>query len=166
LTAGTYSLTVIDGTGCSLKRNTVIDCDETYVSYQTYVMGAEKFNIENLTKYGLLQMLNQGFDDLTSGNTSCGLVSATFGIKVSVNPLGTSASSNFFTTTSLVTAPADNQYYNAVKSLLSTISGIGNVIIDDSINQITIETNPGNTTLNGQEIVVDLTIVYDIMCIS
>ena len=166
LTAGTYSLTVVDSTGCSLKRTGIIDCDANYVSYQTYVMGSEKFNIESLTKYGLLQMMNEGFNDLTSGNTSCSLVSATFGVKVSVNPLGTTASSNFFTSTSLVSAPADNQYYNAVKSLLSTISGIGNVIIDESNNQITIETNPGNTTLNGQEIVVDLTIVYDIMCIS
>jgi hypothetical protein len=93
-------------------------------------------------------------------------VSATFGVTVSVNPLGTSASSNFFTSTSLVESPTDNQYYDTVKNLLSAISGIGNVIIDDSNNQITIETNPGNTTLNGQEIVVDLTIVYDIMCIS
>jgi uncharacterized protein (DUF2141 family) len=166
LTAGTYSLTVVDNAGCSLKRTGIIDCDATYVSYQTYVMGSEKFNIESLTKYGLLQMLNEGFNDLTSGNTSCSLVSATFGVKVSVNPLGTTASSNFFTTTSLVNAPADNQYYDTVKNLLSTISGIGNIIIDDSNNQITIETNPGDTSLNGQEIVVDLTIVYDIMCIS
>jgi len=166
LTAGTYSLTVVDNAGCSLKRTSIIDCDETYVSYQTYVMGSEKFNVESLTKYGLSQMLNEGFNDLTSGNTSCGLVSATFGVKISVNPLGTTASSNFFTTTSLVTAPTDNQYYDTVKNLLSTISGIGNIIVDDSNNQITIETNPGDTSLNGQEIVVDLTIVYDIMCIS
>ena len=166
LTAGTYSLTVVDNAGCSLKRTSIIDCDANYVSYQTYVMGSEKFNIESLTKYGLLQMLNEGFNDLTSGNTSCSLVSATFGVKVSVNPLGTTANSNFYTTTSLVNVPTDNQYYDTVKNLLSTISGIGNIIVDDSNNQITIETNPGDTSLNGQEIVVDLTIVYDIMCIS
>jgi uncharacterized protein (DUF2141 family) len=166
LTAGTYSLTVIDSTGCSLKRTSAINCDATYVSYQTYIMGSEKFNVQSLTKYGLLQMLNEGFNDLTSGNTSCSLVSATFGVKVSVNPLGTTTNSNFFTTTSLVNAPTDNQYYDTVKSLLSSISGIGNVTIDDSNNQITIETSPGNTSLNGQEIIVDLTIVYDIMCIS
>jgi uncharacterized protein (DUF2141 family) len=166
LTAGTYSLTVVDSTGCSLKRTSIIDCDANYVSYQTYVMGSEKFHVESLTKYGLSQMLNEGFNDLTSGNTSCSLVSATFGVKISVNPLGTTASSNFFTTTSLVNSPTDNQYYDTVKSLLSSISGIGNVTVDESNNQITIETSPGNTSLNGQEIVVDLTIVYDIMCIS
>jgi SprB repeat len=166
LTAGTYSLTVIDSTGCSLKRTSVINCDATYVSYQTYIMGSEKFNVQSLTKYGLLQMLNEGFNNLTSGNTSCSLVSATFGVKVSVNPLGTTTNSNFFTTTSLVNVPTDNQYYDTVKNLLSSISGIGNVTIDDSNNQITIETSPGNTSLNGQEIIVDLTIVYDIMCIS
>jgi hypothetical protein len=40
------------------------------------------------------------------------------------------------------------------------------VTIDALNNQITVTTDPGDTTLNGQEIVVELTIVYDIMCLS
>ena len=32
--------------------------------------------------------------------------------------------------------------------------------------QITIETSRGNTSLEGQEIIIDLVIVYDIMCLS
>jgi len=74
LTAGTYSLIIVDDNGCSLSRTTNITCDATYVSYQTYVMGSELFNIQSQTKYGLLQMLNDGYDDLTSGNTSCSIV--------------------------------------------------------------------------------------------
>ena len=97
LTAGTYSLTVVDANGCSLTRNTTITCNSNYASYQTYVMGAEIFNIQSPTKFGLLQMLNEGFFDLTSGNTSCDLISATFTAKVSVNPSGIVASQNFFT---------------------------------------------------------------------
>jgi hypothetical protein len=166
LTAGTYSLTVIDSDGCSLERFTDITCDASYVSYQTYVMGSEVFNIQSQTKYGLLQMLNDGYDDLTSGNTSCNLISATFTVKVSVNPLGLTTSDTFFTTTSLVVAPTDNDYYDTVVSLLQTIPGIGNVTVDSGNNQITIETISGNTTLDGQEIIVELIIVYDTICLT
>ena len=166
LTAGTYNLTVVDNNSCSLTRSTTIDCNTNYVSYQTYVMGAEVFNISSPTKYGLLQMLNEGFYDLTTGNTSCDLVNATFTAKVSVSPLGLNASQTFFTSTSLVSAPTDNQYYNTVKNLLLSIPGIGNVTIDQLNNQITIETSRNNTSLQGQEIIIDLVIVYDIMCLS
>jgi hypothetical protein len=129
-------------------------------------MGSEVFNIQSQTKYGLLQMLNDGYDDLTSGNTSCSLISATYTVKVSVNPLGLTTSDTFFTTTSLVVAPTDNQYYDTVVSLLQTIPGIGNVTVDSGNNQITIETSPGNTTLDGQEIIVELIIVYDTICLT
>jgi uncharacterized protein (DUF2141 family) len=166
LTAGTYSLTIIDSNNCSLTRNTTIECDANYISYQTYVMGAEVFNIQSQTKYGLLQMLNEGYNDITSGNVDCSLVSATFGVTVSVNPLGLTTSQDFFTSTSLVSAPTDNLYYDTVTSLLQTIPGIGTITINALDNQITIQTVPGNNTLNGQEIVIDLTIVYDTMCLS
>jgi hypothetical protein len=166
LTADTYSLTVVDSVGCSLTRSALIDCQGLYVSYQTYVMGSEQFSIQSQTKYGLLQMLNEGFDDLTNDKVSCDLLSAVFGVKVSVNPMGLTTSQNFFTGTTLVSAPSDNLYYDTVKNLLLTIPGVGGVTIDALNNQITVTTDPGDTTLNGQEIVVELTIVYDIMCLS
>jgi hypothetical protein len=111
-------------------------------------------------------MLNDGFDDLTSGNTSCSLISATYTVNVSVNPLGLTASDTFFTTTSLVVAPTDNEYYDTVVSLLQTIPGIGNVTVDAGNNQITIETNPNSNSLDGQEIIVELLIVYDTICLT
>jgi uncharacterized protein (DUF2141 family) len=166
LTGGSYSLTVVDANGCTLTRNATITCNKNYASYQTYVMGAEVFNIASPTKFGLLQMLNEGFFDLTTGNTSCDLISATFTAKVSVNPAGLTAQQDFFTSTSLVQAPSDNTWYNTVKSLLLSIPGVGNVTIDQLNNQITIETSRNNTSLEGQEIVLDLVIVYDIICLS
>lgn len=166
LTAGTYSLTIVDANGCSLTRSTNISCNKNYTSYQTYTMGAEIFNIQSPTKFGLLQMLNEGYYDLTTGNTSCDLISATFTAKVSVNPSGIVASQNFFTSTSLVQAPTDNQWYNTVRTLLLGIPGVGNVTIDQLNNQITIETSRNNTSLEGQEIVIDLIIDYDIICLS
>ena len=166
LTAGTYSLTVVADDGCTLTRSTIIDCSALNVSYQTYVMGGEQFTIQSQTKYGLLQMLNEGFNDLTSDKVNCDLLSAVFGVKVSVNPLNLTTSQNFFTSTSLVSAPSDNLYYDTVKDLLLTVPGIGGVTFDSITNQIKVSTRAGDTTLNGQEIVVELTIVYDIMCLS
>jgi hypothetical protein len=46
------------------------------------------------------------------------------------------------------------------------VPGVGDVIIDQLNNQITIETSRDNTSLQGQEIIIDLVIVYDIICLS
>lgn len=166
LTAGTYSLTVVDDNGCSLTRNTNISCDTNYTSYQCYVMGEEIFNIQSPTKLGLLQMLNEGYADLTENNTNCDLISAVFIAKVNVNPVGLSASSTFFTATTLNNPPSDNLWYNTIKSLLLSVPGVQSVTIDQINNQITIATSPSNNSLNGQEIVVELSIVYNIICLT
>ena len=166
LTGGTYSLTIVDNNGCSLGRTASITCNQNYASYRTYVMGEEIFRVTSPTKFGLLQMLNEGYYDLTSGNTSCDLINATFTVNVSVNPAGLTTSQTFFTSTSLVQVPTDNLYYNTVRQLLLSVPGVGNVSIDALNNQITIETSRDNTSLQGQEIIIDLIIVYDIMCLS
>ena len=127
-------------------------------------MGGEDFIIKPQSKYGILQMLNEGFNDLTIGNIGCKLNSAIFGVTVSVNPLGLMASENFFIGTTLTSVPSDNLYYETVRSLLLTIPGIDDVIFNPSNNQITISTIPDDITLNGQRIIVELTIVYDISC--
>ena len=166
LSGGTYSLRVVDSNGCTLQRSTTISCNTNYTSYQSYVMGAEEFQIQSPTKLGLLQMLNEGYVDLTSGNTNCNLISAIFTAKVSVNPAELIGSETFFTATTLNNPPSDNLWYDTIQQLLLTIPGILNVIIDPINNQITISTNPQTNSLNGQEIIVELEIVYDIICLT
>jgi hypothetical protein len=166
LTAGTYSLSVVDSAGCTLSRSTTISCNTNYTSYQCYVMGEEVFNIQSPSKFGLLQMLNEGYVDLTSGNTNCVLISAQFTAKVFAQPIGLNAQSMFFTSTSLNTPPSDNLWYDTIKQLLLSIPGILSVTIDQLNNQITIATNPASNSLDGQEIVVELAIEYDIMCLT
>ena len=166
LTAGTYSLSIVDSVGCSLSRSTTITCNTNYTSYQCYVMGQEVFNIQSPTKFGLLQMLNEGYVDLTTGNTNCSLISAIFTAKVSAQPIGLNAQNTFFTATTLNNPPSDNLWYDTIKQLLLSIPGILSVTIDQLNNQITIATNPASNSLDGQEIIVELAIEYDIMCLT
>lgn len=167
LTGGTYTLTIIDSNGCTKKRKTCVVCDENLVSYQTYLMGSEKIQVEAPTKLGLLQMLNEGFFDLTEDNSECHLNSAIYSIKVTINPSGFTSSETIpFTSTTLNQVPADNLYYDTLKNLLLTVPGISSVVIDPLNNQITIQTNPANPVLNNQQIIIELIIFYDIICLT
>jgi uncharacterized protein (DUF2141 family) len=163
LTAGTYSVTVVDSTGCSLRRTTEVVCSQSFISYQLYAMGQEEFQLQSGTKCGLLQMLNEGFVDLTSLNESCVLNSAVFIAKVSVDPTGLTYTNAFFTATTLNQAPSDNLWYNTLTSLLQSVPGIQSVSIDALSNKITLQTAVGGP-LNNQIITVDVLIEYDITC--
>jgi hypothetical protein len=83
-----------------------------------------------------------------------------------VTPLDLTTSETFYTSTSLGNVPDDNLYYDTITQLLLSIPGIGNVIVNPLDNVITIETAKGNDTLIGQEIVIDLIIEYDIICLT
>jgi uncharacterized protein (DUF2141 family) len=61
LTAGTYSVTVVDSNGCSLSKSTNIICDSKYSSFETYIMGSEPLTLQPATKCGIIQFLNEGF---------------------------------------------------------------------------------------------------------
>ena len=165
LTGGTYSLIVTDSNGCSLARQTTIDCDATYVSVQCYTMGADTFNIISPTKRGINQILMEGFNDLTSGNTDCQLISAVYTAKVQVQPQNTILTETFYSGTSLVDVPSDNLWYNTLEDLLESIPGVSDVTIDPLNNQITIKAVQGGP-LTNQEIIVELIIVYDIICLQ
>jgi hypothetical protein len=93
-------------------------------------------------------------------------VTATFYAQVLVNPLGTSVSELFFTATTLNVGPSDNLWYNTIRTILLSINGVSGVTIDQLNNQITIQTSTSNFSLNGQEIIIKLNIVYDIMCLT
>ena len=165
LTGGTYSLTLIDSNGCSLKRNTIIACDATISAYEIYPMGGQLFEIIQ-TQFGLQQMLNQGYDQLTSGRTDCSLISATYNLNVYVEPSGISGTTTFYTSTSITDIPADNLYYDAAQSLLLSVPGVQNVIVNPVSNEITIQSSTTNTELIGKTIILKLFIDYNIICLS
>ena len=165
LTGGTYSLTLIDSNGCSLKRDTIIACDATISAYEIYPMGGQLFEIIQ-TQFGLQQMLNQGYDQLTSGRTDCSLISATYNLNVYVEPSGISGTTTFYTSTSITDIPADNLYYDAAQSLLLSVPGVQNVIVNPVLNEITIQSSTTNTELVGKTIILKLFIDYNIICLT
>ena len=120
-----------------------------------------------LTKqFGLQQMLNQGYDQLTSGRTDCSLISATYNLNVYVEPSGISGTTTFYTSTSITDIPADNLYYDAAQSLLLSVPGVQNVIVNPVSNEITIQSSTTNTELVGKTIILKLFIDYNIICLT
>ena len=165
LSAGTYSLSILDDAGCVLQRNTRITCPTLYTSYQTYTMGSENLTIDSEVPFGIQQMLNDGYQDLITGETGCTLNQTIFTAKVSVEPMGLSTSQDFYTGTTLNDFPGDNIWYDTVVALVYTVPGVGNVIADPLTNQLLIQTNPSNPMLVNQKISVELIIDYDINCL-
>jgi hypothetical protein len=165
LTGGTYSLVIQDANDCSFGALTTIECTQTYVSYQTYTMGTDEFVIVSPTKCGIIQILNDGFADLTSGFTGCVLLNAEYIAKVQVQPQGIVLTNSFYNGTSLVDVPSDNLWYTTIENMLESIVGIVDVVIDPLNNQITIKADPSSSIID-QQIIVELVIVYDIECES
>ena len=167
LTAGTYSVTIVDSNGCSKTASTQIQGSSNIVSLQTYTMGAEVFAIESPTKQGILQMLNEGFLDFTSANTSCVLIDAIYEVRLTINPGGPNQSVFLpFTSTTLNQVPSDNLYYDTLKAMLLAVPGIANVTINALNNQLIINSVPNDTSLNGKQLVSDLVIYYNIICLE
>jgi hypothetical protein len=171
LTAGTYSLTLIDSNGSYAQRTTTVDGSTLISSYKKYTVSQETFNISTSAKYSMLKMLNEGFYDLTSGNAGCQLVSATFNAKVLVQPYGTEAIEPFYISNSLVTPPNDNIWYDTIKSMILKVRGVGDVIIDELNNKLLIISDVNNAdivdgTVTAINIKVYLLIDYVINCNS
>lgn len=170
LTAGTYSLVVIDTNGSNQKRTIEIPKINKISSYETFTMGEQQVQVNTEGKYSLSKMLNEGYIDIISGYTGCELVSASFTAKVNVKPYNFQSSNTFFTTTSLLVSPEDNLWYDTAKELLLSVQGVSNVIIDELNNKFTIEGDLSVPNVVGGNnpisISLSLSIDYNISCIS
>ncbi len=166
LTGGTYHLTITDSNGCSLRRDIELECTNIYTSYQTYSVYDNPFELSLSNKRGMLELLNEGFNDLTSGNTSCDLLMAKFIAEVNINPSGYSDSLIFYISMSKTEIPYDNQWFDAIKLLLLKIDYIEDVLINPINNTLTIVSKQNSNELLGQVIEVNLKILYEIICLS
>jgi hypothetical protein len=108
---------------------------------------------------------------VTSGNSGCNLVSATFSAKLVVQPYGTEVIEPFYVTNSLVVPPSDNTWQDTIKSMILKVKGVGNVIIDELNNKLIIISDIDNQdivngTIAAINIKVYLLIDYEINCLS
>ena len=175
LTAGTYSLEVIDDNGCVFTRTTTLIGTTQYSTYQSYNICSQDFvDTGVLGKRGILQMLYEGYFDLTSGDTNCVLNSAIFTADVMVN--GVVQQSIFYTSTGFEDTPTDNDWVTAITNLLYTFGGISSVIVNLDTNQIIITSGcqtegegcqtKSVTTLDDANVKISLNIDYDISCVE
>ena len=162
LTAGTYSLTVTDDDGCQQTLTKDVICGTNYVGYELYNVCEGNFVETPSSKLGLLQMLNQGFNDLTAGETDCILNDAQFILNLNIG--STAYTSIFYYTTSLLDVPSDDLYVTTLTNLLNQVPNLGAIDINLNDNTIKINTDCAKT-LEGVEVKIDLKIIYDICCI-
>lgn len=166
LSAGTYSLTITDDNGCTNTRTITINGNTILNSYQTFNVCNSDFtnNGQNIAK-GLKQMLLEGFYDLTIDDTNCILNHAIFEASVSVS--GVTKVDSFYTGTTLLEYPTEEQWNGVIEGLLTTYDGIGSVTFNIEDNTMTILSDCNSTiSLNDAEVVIDLKIYYDISCVS
>jgi hypothetical protein len=167
LSAGTYSLTVIDDDGCASTRDIVLTGN--YILSNTSLFEVCDSTITStgvLTERTISKMFTEGYLDVTDNCVDCLFSSATFSAYTSV--AGTGFSQTFYTATTLNTVPTEAQWYTAVETLLSGVTGIGDVVVDTTNNTITINTDcqESTTGLSNQTITVQLKIGYVINCVS
>ena len=175
LTAGTYSLEVIDSNNCSITKTITLYGTTQYSSYQTFNICAQDFiDTGVLGRRGILQMMYEGYYDLTSGDTNCILNSAIFTADITVS--GVTQQSVFYTSTGFDDVPTDNDWVSAITNLLYTFEGISSVSIDIEKNQVLITSGCNQegvgcqtksvTALDDVNIVINLNIDYDISCVA
>lgn len=166
LSAGTYTLQIIDSNFCTRTKSVTITAPTFYSSAGTFTICSSVFGNISYQKKGVFQMLMDGFSQLTVGGEGCVLTSATFTAEVIVN--GTSYTNLFYSTTNFSSIPSDNLFADTVKNILLSVYGVGDVQINYDNNTITIFTDcnlPG-VILAGALIEINLIIDYGIACIS
>jgi hypothetical protein len=166
LTSGIYFLELSDSNGCTLTKSISVSCGNLVnSSYQVFNICEETFTETSNQKRGIVQMYNEGYQDLISGD-NCIFNFANFIVEITI---GTELySTTFFTSYSLTSYPSDNQFIEAIQSTINSAYGVGNVSIDSSLNIVVISSdcNLSYDILQDMNIMIDLKIEYDLSCQS
>lgn len=173
LTAGTYSCTITDVSGCTLTKFKTLFGTKKYTGYTYYNVCSDEFkNSDIITKRGIRSMFMEGFSDLTSGDTNCIITAATFSIYAQIG--SQSAQTQFYSSSGLTDYPSDQIWANTIVDTLDSFLGISGTTVDVLSNRVTVQTTcedipkgclivPLNP-LQDNEILVKLLINYNIAC--
>ena len=168
LTPADYNVTVYDSTGCFLQSETVTILSTTTSSYSSnYNICQTSIGTSYFAKQKKIsQVFFDGYIDSTTGSTQCDLVQAVFTSNIYVN--NTLYQDSFYTATTVteVLNIPDSAWETSIQNTLTSVYGIGEVLINVLNNQISINTDcnlPGDI-LAGAYILIDLVIDYEIKC--
>lgn len=166
LSAGTYTLTVVDDNGCESTSSVIVNGDVLLSSYQVYnVCDSDLTNYGEIILKGPKQMLLDGFYSLTSDDENCVLNQSIFEAVVELS--GVTKTEQFFTGSTLNEYPTIEQWDNVIKEILLTYDGIGSVNFDIDKNTMTILTDCNSEiSLIDVGVIINMTIYYDISCVS
>lgn len=175
LTAGTYTLEVVDNNGCLYTKTIILNGTNNVGSYQTFNICNSQFQKTDIIgKRGIQQMYNEGFYDLTFDDTNCVVNSAEFTLQVFVD--GETKDINFYTSSGITDFPSDVVWVDTVVNTLKSFNGIGEVVVNYQNNTIQIfntcittgsTCNQQNVNLlSDAKITINLLINYDISCVS
>jgi surface protein len=172
LSGGTYSLEIVDSSGCTYTKTVTLSGSDKKLSYQTYNICNDNFQSTGiLGKRGMQQMLSEGFKDLTYDDTGCILKSANFIADITVDGVNTQQS--FYVSSGLTDFPSDYAWGQAITEVLESYDGISKVEINYSTNEIKIynkcveiEGCQPETIyyLSDANIVINLKLEYNISC--
>ena len=172
LSGGTYSLEIIDSSGCTYTKTVTLSGSDKKLSYQTYNICNDNFQSTGiLGKRGMQQMLSEGFKDLTYDDIGCILKSSNFIADITVDGVNTQQS--FYVSSGLTDYPSDYAWGQAITEVLESYDGISKVEINYTTNEIKIynkcveiEGCQPETIyyLSDANIVINLKLEYNISC--
>jgi hypothetical protein len=164
---GAYTLTIVDTNGCSLQREITLGGSVLFSSSQTVEVCSNEFAISSSSKRSIKEMYDEGFAEVTFGDTGCTLNQATFACIVELSgPVEITEQEIFFYSESLDTYPSDNTWVAAIGVVLNSIEEIQDYNIDLLSNTITINSSCSGDEdpLRGASLSLSLFIEYDVEC--
>ena len=175
LSADTYTLQVIDCSGCTFTKSVNLTGTKLISSYQVYTISDTTFVNSNVVgKRGVGQMFNEGFFDLTINDSDCFLNGAKFIAEVVIN--NEVKQQEFYNSIGINDYPDDLLWANTIKDLALSFPEIGDVQFDLPKNKLTFINNCGNVkkfcnpttnnSLSDAKAEVSLIIKYDISCVQ
>jgi hypothetical protein len=163
LTGGTYTLTIVDYSGCTTVRSVVVPCNPLISGYKTIPVISSGFTVTT-SERDFSSMVYEGFYDLTTGNTNCVLSSATYTAFVEIS--GNTYEQSFYTGATLNDVPSESLWVQTLESIISGVTGVSTYTLNLTSNSIIVQSSCDGTedSLSESEFIVGLTIDYDINC--
>ena len=112
LTSGIYTVTVFDSNVCFLEQSVELKGSINVDSSQIIEISSSDFNITTSGKRSIKNMFDEGFTEVTYGNSGCVLINATFTARVTILGDGITIDEtvNFYNSTNVYDYPSDNQW--------------------------------------------------------